>query len=387
MLSRTTRVSSGRICTRCLFITQRFLSSDATSTRNLAPPPPPPPPTGYAHLKNRTLISVYGHDAPHFLQGLTTANIVSSPLPRHGFYSAFLNAKGRVLNDVFIYPTRGEGDLGFLIDVAKDEGGQLKAHLKKFKLRAKVKIGLLEPGEGDVWGLWGEGRYVDLKVGMENSVGCVDSRAPGMGIRIVTYEGAKPADLVGEEASVQSYDVRRTLMGVAEGQHEILKEEALPQESNIDYMGGIDFRKGCYVGQELTIRTHHTGIVRKRILPVQTYPDQEKEPEKLEYNPKAVSKVPNRRVDISRVNTTGRSAGKWLSGMGNIGLALCRLEIMTDILLTEGGNQWKPEQEFQMAWKSDEATSDIYRLKAKAFVPEWHRNRPSVRDTHRQLNS
>lgn len=65
-----------------------------------------------------------------------------------------------------------------------------------------------------------------------------------------------------------AYDLRRMLLGVPEGSTEIASGSALPLESCMDYMGGIDFRKGCYVGQELTVRTYHTGQTRKRIMPI-----------------------------------------------------------------------------------------------------------------------
>src|SRR5690606_34871018 len=68
-----------------------------------------------------------------------------------------------------------------------------------------------------------------------------------------------------------TYHLCRYVLGLAEGQSEILRDSALPHESNLDLLGGVDFRKGCYVGQELTIRTEHRGVVRKRILPAVLY--------------------------------------------------------------------------------------------------------------------
>lgn len=65
------------------------------------------------------------------------------------------------------------------------------------------------------------------------------------------------------------------LLGVPEGSTEIASGSALPLESCMDYMGGIDFRKGCYVGQELTVRTYHTGQTRKRIMPIRLLPPDE----------------------------------------------------------------------------------------------------------------
>lgn len=63
----------------------------------------------------------------------------------------------------------------------------------------------------------------------------------------------------------------RTLLNVPEAPTDLLPNSALPLESNMDLMGGIDFRKGCYIGQELTARTYHTGVIRKRVMPVRVY--------------------------------------------------------------------------------------------------------------------
>ncbi|KAL2046747.1 hypothetical protein ABVK25_011577 [Lepraria finkii] len=203
-----------------------------------------------------------------------------------------------------------------------------------------------------------------------------------MGYRMVVPANNRPK---GEgEVKVEGYDLRRIMMGVVEGQSEILKETALPQESNIDYMGGIDFRKGCYVGQELTIRTHHTGVVRKRILPVQIYGSggNTKLPVAFAYDPDSKLVLPPRGSNISRVDKKGRSAGKWLCGVGNVGLALCRLEVMTDTVLTGEGSQWKPEHEFMAAWEPEEGREGG-EIRIKAFVPSWHSSRAEAQKLHR----
>ena len=74
-----------------------------------------------------------------------------------------------------------------------------------------------------------------------------------------------------EEQTGTDYHLRRTLLGIPEGADDIQLGVSLPLESNLDYMSGVDFRKGCYLGQELTIRTYHKGVTRKRIVPVQFY--------------------------------------------------------------------------------------------------------------------
>jgi folate-binding protein YgfZ len=308
----------------------------------------------------------------------------------------------------------GEDDeTGFLIEVDAEQVQTLAAHLKKFKLRARVRIRVVEEGEWGVWSAWfqDEGMRTAPRAVLptppsfspegadaDAEIGCVDQRAPGMGSRVVLPgEIGKDGDKVrhwlhttGARVSVGSYEVRRILHGVAEGQAEIVREKALPLESNMDYMGGIDFRKGCYVGQELTIRTRHTGVVRKRILPVQLYVGGDGDttilppPTRLGYGLLAHSggwrevhgptlPLPPRGATIARADGKGRSAGKWLGGVENVGLALCRLDAMTD--------QITPRQSVcKFVWDSEEGKSveedEVERMKrglrVLAFIPSWH---------------
>jgi folate-binding protein YgfZ len=273
-----------------------------------------------------------------------------------------------------------------LIEVDAEEAENLYKHIKRYKLRAKFDVRLVGQSELGVWSIWQgkegkgqgsvgavwtahkirEGSVPDL-----HEIGCVDSRAPGMGRRLILPGTRKPevkADI--EETTEQAYRIRRYLKGVAEGQGEILREAALPQESNIDFMGGISYRKGCYVGQELTIRTHHTGVVRKRILPVMIYNENQEMPETLEYKPDLALAIPPAETSIARFNKKGRSAGKWISGIGNIGLALCRLETMTNMVVQGEVGGYKEGDEFKMEWSDENGTTQM--VKVKASVPPWH---------------
>lgn len=147
----------------------------------------------------------------------------------------------------------------------------------------------------------------------------------------------------------------------------------------MDAARAIDFRKGCYVGQELTIRTHHTGVVRKRILPVQLYDNESNagsSSEKPVYDPTTNLPIPPAGANISRVSARkGRSAGKFLGGIGNVGLALCRLEMMTDIKLTGESSQYDPSQEFKVSLDSEEGgeSSSAGEVKVRAILPAWLR--------------
>ncbi|KAE9372300.1 Aminomethyltransferase folate-binding domain-containing protein [Stipitochalara longipes BDJ] len=368
------------ICTNCLSRTLR--SSFATSSSrpySTSRNPPPPPSAAYARLASRRLISLSGPDSTHYLQGVITANLSPSIPRKSGFYTAFLNAPGRLLNDVFIYPD-GKGEGSWLIEADAKEVEKLAKHIRRYKLRAKFNVRVLEEEERGVWSVWEEdgkewtahslgGQSVKTRAEGEE-VGCEDTRAPGMGKRLI-LPGNQAPGVEMNETSEDSYRIRRYLKGVPEGQDELIRESALPQESNIDFMGGIDYMKGCYVGQELTIRTHHTGVVRKRVLPVMLYGVDENVPDSLKYLPEKVLGVESipRETSIGRVEKRGRSAGKWLSGVGNIGLGLCRLEIMTDVQVSGEAGGYKEGDEFKLEWDGDSGQETV---KVKAFVPPWH---------------
>ncbi|KAI1457151.1 Aminomethyltransferase folate-binding domain-containing protein [Annulohypoxylon moriforme] len=422
------RASPGRkalssfVCQSCRRSIRRFSAS--TVRRGGAPPPPP---SGYAHLSSRKLISVAGPDAPKFLHGIITRSVVAEPSSSSGrrlntpktdaaslaagvpgFYSAFLNATGRVLHDVFVYRdtlglSGGAGADGeaFVIEVDAEQVDNLAKHIKRYKLRSKLTCRVLDEGECAAWQVWDSSSsslatspptLVTQPPQLKDSIITPDTRAPGMGFRILRLgDGAGHLDLDLEKSDDTAYRIHRYLLGVAEGQAEIPREQALPLEANMDVAGGIDFRKGCYVGQELTIRTRHRGVVRKRILPCLLYPSTPSSspspPQKLEYSPRiggeqgqemSAEDVPSG-LSIGRDGAKGRSAGTWLRGVGNVGLALCRLQIMTDVELpgeTAVAAPFDPNKnEFVVKWGADEESGDGQAVKIKAFVPDWLREK------------
>ena len=338
------------------------------------------PASGRARLGHRALISLHGQDAPKFLQGLVTANI--RPGSRSALYAAFLNAQGKVLSDAFIYPTlgsdwhkqaNGDEQPGYLVEVDRQHGEALLGQLKKHKLRSKFKLTLLDESELQVWSTWREDdRWTPHKKGgAEDGQICVtDSRAPGMGQRLLLPASSSTNQDWDSTIEVPQsvYDARRYIKGVPEGQGEIPREESLPMNCNMDIMGGIDFKKGCYVGQELTIRTHHTGVVRRRVLPVMLYEPGAACPEQLEYLPTSPMGTPERGADIKRDDQRKRSTGKFVAGFGNVGLAMCRLEQMSDLKISGEGSSFDPADRFIIDGPSGSQCA------VRAFVPDWMRS-------------
>ncbi|KAI0458385.1 Aminomethyltransferase folate-binding domain-containing protein [Xylaria acuta] len=403
------------------FASSAALRDDAQTGSSIpSPPAAQPPSSGHARLRTRRLISISGIDAPHFLQGLITTSIegnnnahLNGTAPPTGrtpwFYCGFLNALGRVLHDVFVYPvpSGSGGEPHFMIEVDAAQLTTLLKHLKRYKLRSKIFLRAIEEDEMSVWQIWNDVDDATTSFAQESgglarndgrSVMIPDFRAPGMGYRVLTVGAdlnVQALDLPSElrpaadgKADEAAYRVRRYLRGVPEGSAEIIPAQALPQESNMDLMGGIDFRKGCYVGQELTIRTRHRGVVRKRILPCVLYGGDEAVPTSLEYRPDAVPSVVRDGGDlhgltIGRHGKKGRSTGTFLAGTGNIGLALCRVQLMSDLVVPNDTAtlEFDPAAEFVIQPTKDEEgkvaaeAGDREAVKVKAFVPDWLRRR------------
>ncbi|KAF1967970.1 hypothetical protein BU23DRAFT_572787 [Bimuria novae-zelandiae CBS 107.79] len=340
-----------------------------------------------ARLTNRRLIALSGPDAAKFLQGLITNNV--DPKRTDSFYAAFLDARGRILHDVFVwtYPDLhnekdmigkyGAGEWACYIEVEDGEVEALFKHLKRHRLRSKVDLRVVEgnsdiaedaPENVQVWAVWGELR--DINFSYEVVARLDDLRFISNQLEMQRWLIRPVGTHIAEKTfgDLKQYIRLRYSFGVVEGA-EIPKEtnphnkgSALPMEYNVDISQGIDFKKGCYVGQELTIRTKHTGVVRKRILPVELFttdadsvpPNQTSAFDKrtlapFTLDPSRFESSDIKELDENGKQKNGRAAGKLISMAGNLGLALCRLEMMTPMKVSAEGGSWKPDIEFGLA--------------------------------------
>lgn len=335
---------------------------------------------GFCHYKLddiRGLLRLSGSEVAHFLDGLLPAKILGArDHPDQVIYTAFLTAQGRILVDVYIYPPNlTQVNDEWWLECDKESVPILFKHLKKHKLRTKFKLETMQPEQAYV--IYQTGPAIPSASGILASG--ADGRLPGHRY-IVTGDNTLSSTLTSHDipldARPHQYQILRILHGMAEGQKELISEHSLPQESNIDLVNGIDFHKGCYLGQELTIRTHHTGVVRKRILPVQLYtaPQDFADQSAPHPGPWDESCTPPPGANLSKVSTRkGRSTGKLLDSVGNVGLALCRLEMMTDIQLTADATNYNPEEEYQVTWQDGGGTGEERSVKVRPFVPEWVR--------------
>ncbi|KAH9007105.1 Aminomethyltransferase folate-binding domain-containing protein [Lactarius hatsudake] len=303
-------------------------------------------------LQNRGLIFVSGSQAAEFLNGLISTAVTTQSLG--SFYSSFLHAQGRVLYDVFIHATRdAKSQPAYLIEydaTAPADAPALLPMLKRHVLRSKVRLRDASD-EYNVWAAWGHDSKVgDSRRWMRAQSGAiepewdsspwglegealVDRRAEGMGTRRLVRTGDRPQEAISHDEGVpDDYLLHRVLRGVPEGVVDIPPMQAFPMEANLDVMGALDFRKGCYVGQELTVRTYHTGVVRKRILPVLLH-----SPTPASHgldNSQSHSRFTSGlsiRASLTHAPGEGRvvrprGTGKLLSTLRGVGLALLRLE-------------------------------------------------------------
>ncbi|MCW5750632.1 MAG: folate-binding protein YgfZ [Alphaproteobacteria bacterium] len=227
----------------------------------------------HAKLADRGLLTLVGEETRKFLQGLVS-NDVEKVTPAHGIYAALLSPQGKFLHDFFILEWRD----GLILDCEAERRADLQRRLTLYRLRSKVRIGEADAGLG-VHVAFGDGAAARLGLPAEPGAGVafaggiamVDPRLPGLGLRLVGEDAAigealQAAGFRSGEAS--EYHRLRVHLGVPDGSRDLPIEKAFLLENNFEELNGVDFRKGCYVGQELTARTKYRGLVRKRLFRV-----------------------------------------------------------------------------------------------------------------------
>jgi tRNA-modifying protein YgfZ len=207
-------------------------------------------------LEGRGVLRVSGPDAGKFLQGLITNDIGKTDGGK-AIHAGLLSPQGKILFDFFVVP---DGN-GFLIDVAREKVDELLQRLGFYRLRAQVEIAA-EPSLA-VAAAWGEAPRPS-----EGAIIYADPRLAVMGFRLLVPKGTDLADLSCDPASEDDYRALRIKLGVPEGGRDYAYGDAFPHEALFDQLNGVDFAKGCYVGQEVVSRMEHRGTARKRIVRV-----------------------------------------------------------------------------------------------------------------------
>src|SRR5438105_2035628 len=216
-----------------------------------------------ALLPDRGVVKVTGDDAEKFLNGLVTTDVATAA-PGRARFAALLAPQGKLIVDFIVARIPPEDGAGFLIDCPRSLAGTLVDRFGFYKLRAKVSVENLSESLGvlAVWG--GEGTT-------EYGLIYPDPRLPALGLRVmlpphVAAEAA--ADLGATLVEADAYEAHRIALGVPRGGVDFIYGDAFPHETDMDQLGGIDFAKGCYIGQEVVSRMEHRGTARTRAVPV-----------------------------------------------------------------------------------------------------------------------
>jgi folate-binding protein YgfZ len=201
-----------------------------------------------AHLDDRALVRVSGPDWRSFLQGLITQD-VETIAPGEVRYGAMLTPQGKLLYDMVLW---ADAD-GVTLDVQADTRDAMVKRLSMYRLRAKASM---EAVDGAVHVLW--------DAPPDESGWRADPREPGLGWRAIGAAPAAAATMVDAAA----YDAHRIACGVGDLTRDRLIDKVYAVEANLDLLNGVDFKKGCFVGQEITSRMKRRGTVKTRLIPL-----------------------------------------------------------------------------------------------------------------------
>ncbi|HEX3863576.1 MAG TPA: folate-binding protein [Stellaceae bacterium] len=264
----------------------------------------------FALLEDRGIVAVSGPDRRVFLQGLVS-NDVEKIVADRAIYAALLTAQGKYLHD-FIMVEHGEA---IWLDAEAARLADLKRRLSMYRLRAKVE--LAERPDLAVAAVFGVGAATAL--GLPAAAGSarphaagiltIDPRLAALGARAILPREIMHATLASlgvVEGDHAAYDCRRLALGVPDGSRDLVVDKSILLESGFDELNGVDWQKGCYIGQELTARTKYRGLIKKRLFPV-----------------RITGEAP---APGTIVTHNSRDAGEMRSARDGIGLALLRLE-------------------------------------------------------------
>lgn len=283
----------------------------------------------FAVLETRGILAVSGPDRRPFLQGLVT-NDVEQIAPDRALYAALLTAQGKYLHD-FIMVETGEA---IWLDAEAARLADLRRRLAVYRLRARVEIA--ERPELAVAAVFGGDAGAAL--GLSGASGTAricdagvvlsDPRLAALGARAIMDRGPLarlaptfPSPACGEgkggggrdgrgrefaPADFAAWDRHRLALGIPDGSRDLVPEKSILLEAGFEELHGVDWQKGCYVGQELTARTKYRGLIKKRLFPVQ-----------IAGPPPAPGTM---------VTADGSEAGEMRSSRDGLGLALLRLE-------------------------------------------------------------
>lgn len=215
-----------------------------------------------ALLPDRGVVKVAGDDAGKFLNGLLTVD-VATVTPQHARFGALLTPQGKIIVDFIVAAAEPAEGGGFFLDCPKALAPTLVHRLNFYKLRAKVIAEDLSEVLG-VMAVWDGG-------GAGQGLCYADPRLSELGTRCMLppHRAADVARTIGADlVDAAAYDAHRISLGVPRGGNDFVYDDAFPHEADMDQLNGVDFDKGCFIGQEVVSRVEHRGTARTRVIPV-----------------------------------------------------------------------------------------------------------------------
>lgn len=209
-----------------------------------------------AVLPDRGVIEIGGLDAAGFLHNLVT-NTVADLFNGQANFTALLSPQGKIIADGFLVRSNDR----FFFDCPKALVGELIKKLMIYRLRANITLED-RSGDCDIIAGWDEQRPDgDHGIALYD-----DPRLTDLGWRMITtHDQSDNAAVTNKQ---EDYHAHRVKLGVPEGGKDFMYGDAFPHEADMDQLHGVDFKKGCYVGQEVVSRMQHRGLARTRAVPV-----------------------------------------------------------------------------------------------------------------------
>jgi tRNA-modifying protein YgfZ len=264
--------------------------------------------TKFAVLEDRGVLAIGGADRATFLQGLIS-NDVTRVSGERAIYAALLTPQGKYLHDFML----AEVDETIWLDGEAARLADLKRRLSMYRLRAKVTLD--ERPDLAVVAVFGGGMPAGLPAEpgamrrLGDGAAFVDPRLTALGVRVILPRATLRTVLSetgAVEADFAEYDRLRLSLGVPDGSRDLVLDKSILLESGFDELHGVDWDKGCYIGQELTARTKYRGLIKKRLFPV---------------------RIDGPAPEAGAIVTLdGHEAGEMRSSRDGTGLALLRLE-------------------------------------------------------------
>lgn len=275
-----------------------------------------------AQLSHRSFLELSGTDRREFLQGLVSCDVMKLA-PETALFGALLTPQGKFLFDFFLIE-KGET---FLLEIEAGRADALLKKLSMFKLRSKIALRLAPewiavaafgPGALDKLGL---SATAGVALPFAGGIAYADPRLAEAGARLAlpAENGLAPLEAAGfAKTAFEEWDRMRLALALPDGSRDLVPEKGILLEAGYDELNGVDWKKGCYMGQELTARTKYRGLVRKRLLTVRYEGD---------------APPPG-----SEIKQGEAEAGEMRSGLAGLGVAKIRLEALakTEPLICEG---------------------------------------------------